>query len=44
MAQSRELTPNNSVNSGKSLRCTPAMAAGVTKKLWSFEDIVALLD
>jgi hypothetical protein len=27
----------------KSLRCTPAMAAGVTSKLWSIEDIVALL-
>jgi hypothetical protein len=23
---------------------TPAMAAGVSKKLWSIEDIVALLD
>jgi len=28
----------------KTLRCTPAMEAGVTKKLWSIEDIVALLD
>lgn len=28
----------------KSLRCTPAMEANVTKKLWSIEDIVALLD
>jgi IS1 family transposase len=27
-----------------SLRCSPAMAAGVSKKLWSIEDIVALLD
>jgi len=26
------------------LRCSPAMAAGVTKKLWSIEDIVALLN
>jgi IS1 family transposase len=26
------------------LRCSPAMAAGVSKKLWSIEDIVALLD
>ncbi|HZE71477.1 MAG TPA: IS1 family transposase [Pyrinomonadaceae bacterium] len=28
----------------KTLRCTPAMEANVTKKLWSIEDIVALLD
>ncbi len=28
----------------KSLRCSPAMAAGVSKTLWSIEDIVALLD
>jgi IS1 family transposase len=28
----------------KTLRCTPAMEAGVSKKLWSIEDIVALLD
>jgi IS1 family transposase len=28
----------------QSLRCSPAMAAGVSKKLWSVEDIVALLD
>jgi hypothetical protein len=27
-----------------SLRSTPAMAAGVSKKLWSIADIVALLD
>ena len=27
----------------KTLRCTPAMAAEVSKKLWSIEDIVALL-
>jgi IS1 family transposase len=27
-----------------SLRCSPAMAAGVSKKLWSIEDIVGLLD
>jgi hypothetical protein len=26
------------------VRCSPAMAAGVSKKLWSIEDIVALLD
>ena len=28
----------------KSLRCSPAMAAGVSKTLWSIEDIVKLLD
>lgn len=33
----------NFVRIHKSLRCTPAMAAGVTSKLWSVEDIVALL-
>lgn len=34
----------NFVRIHQSLRCTPAMAAGVSKKLWSIEDIVALLD
>jgi hypothetical protein len=34
----------NFVRIHKTLRCTPAMEAGVTKKLWSIEDIVALLD
>ena len=33
----------NFVRIHKSLRCTPAMAAGVTSKLWEIEDIVALL-
>jgi hypothetical protein len=28
----------------KSLRVTPAMAGGVTDKLWTMEDIVALMD
>jgi hypothetical protein len=27
----------------KSLRITPAMAAGVTNKLWEIEDIISLL-
>lgn len=34
----------NFVRLHKSLRCTPAMAAGVSKTLWSIEDIVKLLD
>lgn len=28
----------------KTLRCTPAMAAGVSQKLWEISDIVSLLD
>jgi hypothetical protein len=28
----------------KSLRMTPAMAAGVTDRLWDVEDLVALVD
>ncbi|HVG33925.1 MAG TPA: IS1 family transposase [Pyrinomonadaceae bacterium] len=28
----------------QTLRCTPAMEAGVSKKLWSIEDIVSLLE
>ena len=34
----------NFVKIHQSLRCTPAMAAGVSKTLWSIEDIVALLN
>jgi IS1 family transposase len=33
----------NFVRIHKSLRCTPAMAAAVTSKLWEIEDIIALL-
>lgn len=33
----------NFVRMHKSLRCTPAMAAGVTNRLWEIEDIVNLL-
>ena len=34
----------NFVRIHKTLRCTPAMEAGVTNRLWSIEDIVSLLD
>lgn len=34
----------NFVKMHKSLRMTPAMAAGVVDKLWSIEDLVALVD
>lgn len=34
----------NFVRIHKTLRCTPAMEAGVTKRLWEIEDIVKLLD
>jgi len=33
----------NFVRIHKSLRCTPAMAAGVTNRLWEIEDIINLL-
>jgi IS1 family transposase len=33
----------NFVRIHKSLRCTPAMAAGVTNRLWDIDDIVGLL-
>lgn len=33
----------NFVRIHKSLRCTPAMAAGVTSRLWDIADVVALL-
>jgi hypothetical protein len=34
----------NFVRIHQTLRCTPAMEAGITKRLWSIDDIVALLD
>ena len=34
----------NFVRIHKSLRVTPAMAAGITDRLWSMEDVAALLD
>jgi len=34
----------NFVRTHKFLRITPAMAAGITGRLWSMEDVVALLD
>ena len=34
----------NFVRIRKTLRCSPAMAAGVTKQLWEMEDIVRLVD
>jgi hypothetical protein len=34
----------NFVRIHKTLRVTPAMAAGVTDRLWSMEDIVARID
>ncbi len=34
----------NFVRQHKTLRCSPAMAAGLSKILWSMEDVVALID
>jgi IS1 family transposase len=35
---------HNFVRMHKTLRCTPAMAAGLTDKLWSMADLVAVID
>ena len=34
----------NFVRQHKTLRMSPAMAAGISDRLWSMEDIVALID
>jgi hypothetical protein len=34
----------NFVRIHKTLRVTPAMAAGISKKLWSIEDLAKLLE
>ncbi len=34
----------NFVRQHKTLRCSPAMAAGLSKTLWSMEDVVTLID
>lgn len=35
---------HNFVRMHKTLRCTPAMAAGLSDKLWSMNDLVAMID
>ena len=34
----------NFVKIHKTLKCTPAMAAGVTPKLWEMTDVVAMIE
>ena len=34
----------NFVKMHKTLKCTPAMAAGVTTKLWEMTDVVAMME
>ncbi len=34
----------NFIRQHKTLRCSPAMAAGLSKTLWGIEDVVALID
>jgi hypothetical protein len=38
------LTPYKFCRVHKTLRCSPAMAAGISKTLWSMDDIIALID
>jgi len=40
----KSLTFYNFVRQHKTLRCSPAMAAGLSPTLWSMTDIVALID
>jgi hypothetical protein len=35
---------HNYVRIHKTLKCTPAMAAGLTQTLWSMEDLAAMID
>jgi hypothetical protein len=35
---------HNYVRIHRTLKCTPAMAAGLTKALWSMGDLVAMID
>jgi hypothetical protein len=35
---------HNFVRMHKTLRCTPAMAAGLSKTLWTMDDILSLID
>ncbi len=39
-----DITWYNFARQHKTLRCSPAMAAGLSKTLWSMEDVVALID
>jgi hypothetical protein len=34
----------NFVGMHKTLKCSPAMAAGISKTLWSLQDVVAAMD
>ena len=39
-----QLRPHNFVRIHQTLRCTPAMAAGVMRKLWELADLVKVLE